>query len=111
MAIDADDNVYTTEFQGNRVQKFSPEWELLNQWGSEGSEDGQFLNPTGIAIDTDGNIYVSESSNHRVQKFTADEEWLLSFGGRGAGSGEFFSAMVLGMQITIFMLPIGDKAG
>ena len=95
VAIDVDDNVYTTEFMGNRVQKFNQAGELLTTWGSEGSEDGQFRNPTGIAIDAEGNIYVSESGNHRVQKFTSDGEWLATWGGRGSGDGQFLSAMVI----------------
>ena len=66
VAIDLNDNVYTTEFRNNRIQKFSSNGELLLQWGSTGTENGQFLNPTGIAIDSKGNVYVSESGNHRV---------------------------------------------
>lgn len=95
IVIDSDDNIYTTEFMGNRVQKFNADGELIVAWGSEGSDDGQFRNPTGIAIDTQGNIYVSESGNHRVQKFTGDGEWLATWGGRGSGDGQFLSAMVI----------------
>ncbi len=78
IAIDSSDNVYVTEFRGNRVQKFTSGGALLAQWGSEGNEDGQFKNPTGITIDRDGNLYISESGNHRVQKFNAGGEWLTS---------------------------------
>ena len=80
IAIDSSDNVYVTEFRGNRVQKFTADGVLVTQWGSEGSGEGQFQNPTGIAIDGDGNVYVSESGNHRVQKFTSDGRWLASWG-------------------------------
>lgn len=95
IVIDSEDNIYTTEFMGNKVQKFAPDGELLIAWGSEGSENGQFRNPTGIAIDVEGNIYVSESGNHRVQKFTSDGEWLATWGGRGSDNGQFQSAMVI----------------
>jgi len=80
IAIDSFDNVYVTEFRGNRVQKFSPDGVLLTGWGSAGTDNGQFRNPTGIAIDGEGNVYVSESGNNRVQKFTAEGEWLASSG-------------------------------
>ena len=36
IAIDSDDNVYVTEFEGHRVLKFAPDGELLAEWGSEG---------------------------------------------------------------------------
>ena len=78
IAIDSSDNVYVTEFRGNRVQKFSFDGVLVRRWGSEGSEDGQFQNPTGIAIDGEGNVYISESGNHRVQKFDSDGNWITS---------------------------------
>ena len=54
IAGDSFGNVYVTEFRGNRVQKFTSEGLLLTGWGSEGSENGQFQNPTGIAIDGEG---------------------------------------------------------
>ena len=100
IVIDSEDNIYTTEFMGNRVQKFNSDGELIIAWGSEGSDDGQFRNPTGIAIDTEGNIYVSESGNHRVQKFTSDGEWLATWGGRGSSDGQFLSAMVITIAIV-----------
>ena len=37
--------------------------------GSEGSNDGQFKYPRGIATSPNGNIYVSDSGNSRVQIF------------------------------------------
>lgn len=95
IVIDSEDNIYTTEFMGNRVQKFNSDGELVIAWGSEGSANGQFRNPTGIAIDSEGNIYVSESGNHRVQKFTSDGEWLATWGGRGSSDSQFLSAMVI----------------
>ena len=98
IAVDASDNVYVTEFQGNRVQKFTADGTLLLQWGGEGDENGQLRNPTGIALDSEGNVYVSESGNHRVQKFAADGEWLATWGSHGSGPGEFFSAMVVAVD-------------
>ncbi len=95
IVIDTEDNIYTTEFMGNRVQKFNASGELIVAWGSEGSGNGQFRNPTGIAIDSEGNIYVSESGNHRVQKFTSDGEWLATWGEQGSADGQFISAMVV----------------
>ncbi len=49
-------------------------YELVGEWGSFGSAEGQFWNPTGIAVDADGNVYVADRDNHRIQKFTAEGE-------------------------------------
>ena len=45
VAVDGEDNVYVTEFFGNRVQKFNSDGLLLAQWGSSGFGDGEFGGP------------------------------------------------------------------
>jgi DNA-binding beta-propeller fold protein YncE len=51
----------------------------LTTWGSRGSGDGQFLNPTGITIDRFGVLYVVDTGNARVQKFNRDGAFLGSW--------------------------------
>jgi len=42
--------------------------------GSEGSGEGQFLAPTGLAVSRTGaRLYVADSNNHRVQYFNRNE--------------------------------------
>jgi len=41
----------------------------LSKWGSQGSGDGQFNSPQGVAVDATGNVYVADSGNHSIQKF------------------------------------------
>jgi tripartite motif-containing protein 71 len=40
----------------------------LTQWGSNGSGDGQFTAPLGVAIDAAGDVFVADYLGHRVQK-------------------------------------------
>ena len=40
IAIDSQDNVYLTEFGGDRVQKFTPDGVFLAQWGGRGADPG-----------------------------------------------------------------------
>ena len=37
--------------------------------GPEGSGDGEFYHPAGIALDGAGNVYVADTYNNRIQKF------------------------------------------
>ena len=41
----------------------------MGKWGTEGSGDGQFAGPNGIAVDGSGNVYVTDYSYNRVQVF------------------------------------------
>lgn len=43
---------------------------LVAEWGSNGSGDGQFVSPYGIAIEDDGRVHVSDYSSYRVQTFS-----------------------------------------
>lgn len=39
-----------------------------------GSGDGQFVQPYGIAVDSSGYIYVADRYNNRIQKFPTAQE-------------------------------------
>ena len=49
--------------------------------GSEGSSEGQFLNPWGVVFaNKTNNIYVADQCNNRVQVFDKDGKYLFKFG-------------------------------
>lgn len=62
---------------------------FVSEWGSQGSGDGEFNDPYGVACDADGNVYVADTGNQRVQKFTSDGTFILKWGSAGSGEGEF----------------------
>ena len=64
---------------------------FLATWGSEGSEDGQFNSPYGIAVDGSGKVYVADSGNHRIQKFSSKGIFLATWGSNGLRNGQFDS--------------------
>src|SRR3989442_9943499 len=70
VAVDSAGNIYVTEPERHRVQKFDAFGAFVTQWGTLGSGDGQFSGPRGIAVDTMGNLYVADYGNSRIQKFT-----------------------------------------
>jgi tripartite motif-containing protein 71 len=60
-------------------------------WGWRGTEDGDFINPGGIAVASDGTVYVVDRSNWRVQYFTPTGSFLGKWGSKGERAGEFIS--------------------
>jgi tripartite motif-containing protein 71 len=54
----------------NQIQKFDSNGKFITKWGSEGTGDGQFQNPSGIAIGSLGNVYVTDWGNNRIQVFS-----------------------------------------
>jgi hypothetical protein len=67
---------------------------VVDEFGSQGSGDGRFETPRGLAVNTaTGDVYVVDDANHRVQRFSSGGEFELAFGslGRTAGSaaGQF----------------------
>ena len=87
VATDADGNVYVADESNNRIQKFTSSGAYITQWGSFGSGNGQFNNPSGVATDAAGNIYVVD--HDRAQKFTSTGIYLTQWGSFGNGNGQF----------------------
>ena len=59
------------------------------KWGTQGSGDGQFSYPSGVAVDGSGNVYVADLGNHRIQKFSSTGVFLTKWGTQGSGNGQF----------------------
>jgi len=49
-------------------------------FGINGSGEGQFNTPHGIAIAPDGTLYIADTSNNRIQHFSATGQYLNSWG-------------------------------
>ena len=90
IAIDDDDNLYVSDINNDRIQKFDSDGTYLDQWGSTGTGDGDFDAPYGVGIDSLGNIYVADSNNHRIQKFDSDGAYVDQWGTQGAADGQLW---------------------
>ena len=63
LAVDAGGNLYVVDTRNCRVQAFTSDGAYVTQWGGQGSADGQFLYPSGIAVDkAKGYVYVVDNS-------------------------------------------------
>jgi len=60
-----------------------------SQFGSEGSDDGQFDDPSSVACNSRGEIVIVDSENHRIQVFDGNGKFMFKFGSQGNGNGEF----------------------
>lgn len=89
VATDLNGNVYVSDVNNHRIQKFSKKGKFMMAFGQRGTSNGQFQSPRGVAVDADGNIYVADTSNHRVQKFDKSGNYVLKWGSLGTGNGQF----------------------
>lgn len=88
MAIDGEGNLYVSD-RGGRIQKFDFSGRILDQWAEQGSANGQFSDPMGIAVDQSNNIFVVDAMNYRIQKFDGEGQFLMKWGEPGDLPGEF----------------------
>jgi sugar lactone lactonase YvrE len=76
VAIDDEGRLYVVDTSAHAVQVYkvlaeadrSPVY--VGRFGAEGTLDGAFEFPNGVAVDTRGRVYVTDLANNRVQVWT-----------------------------------------
>ena len=93
VAVAPDGSVFVTggEWPGDihSVQNLTTTGGFVSEWGSQGSNLGQFQFPRGIAVGREGSVYVADTYNHRIQKFTPSGDFVTGWGTYGSGYGQF----------------------
>jgi hypothetical protein len=81
VAWDRMGNIYIADGMGsnNRVAKFDRDGRFIKQWGSTGSQQGQFNGLKGLATDAQGNVYVADAGNKRIQVFDGEGTFRTEF--------------------------------
>ena len=78
--------VYVCDIGNYRVVMFGLDGSFVWQWGTEGSGEGRFHNPTTVVVNGDEVLVMS---NNRVQVFGLDGSFVRQWGSEGDGAGQF----------------------
>jgi NHL repeat len=110
VGTDPSGNVYTTEQDSPRIQKFDSSGNWQRAWGrnvngfgvfgicttaascqagSGGGLGGEMSVPSAVGADASGDVYVADTANNRIQKFDSAGNWLGAWGKNVAGGGVF----------------------
>lgn len=88
---DSQGNYFIGEYGDfDRVQKFTPDGEFVLQWGTHGSEPGQFRRPQNMAIDEQDRIWIVDACNHRIQVFDTEGQLVTHWGEEGSDVGQLY---------------------
>jgi hypothetical protein len=110
VAWDRAGNIYIADGIGanNRVAKFDKDGKFLQQWGSTGTENGQFTGVKSLAVDANGNVYVADAGNKRIQIFNPDGAYKAQFGNIGT---PLTMCMTSGATQYLYIAHSGDPDG
>lgn len=91
IAVDGSSNVYVSDADNNRVQKFFSDGTFSLKWGGlpTGNGSGQFNATGGIAVDLDQTVYVVDVFNDRIEEFDTSGNFITKGGSNGVGEAQF----------------------
>jgi len=90
IVVAADGSIYVADGHGGqlpgagsqttaRVVKFAADGTYLMEWGTHGSDPGQFRTPHAIDLDSRGRVVVADRGNDRLQVFEPDGTFVEEF--------------------------------
>jgi hypothetical protein len=89
LIITPEGTLLLSDYGNDKIHEFDENGSLIRSFGSAGSGDGQFNNPTELAIGPSNRIYVTDRKNHRIQILERNGTFLKSFGFNGNSDGNF----------------------
>jgi sugar lactone lactonase YvrE len=86
MGRDQNGNIVVLEPHYSRVNHFTPDGRLVEQWGGHGTNQGALAFPRAVAVTASGDVFVSEYGiTERIQRFCAVDRSLGLVIGQGPG--------------------------
>ncbi len=86
ITFDSNNNFYVIS-TNNKILKYSSIGNFINSYGSNGTENGRFNQPSAIVVDASNYLYVADSGSHLIQKFDPNGNFIFSWGSE-IGEGE-----------------------
>jgi len=110
VAWDKAGNIYIAEGMANinRVEKFDKDGRFIRQWGSTGTENGQFRGVKSIVIDANDNVYVADIGNKRIQVFDSNGTFKTAI--LGVGTPQTL-CITKGATQYLYVSHVGDPNG
>ena len=101
--------VFIADTGNHRILQTTIGGDLLREWGTLGSGQGEFQSPSDVAVDSEGNIYVADTSNSRIQKFDSLGEFLKEWPSGNAKS-TFPRGILVDSQDRIYVVNNGGHS-
>jgi len=108
IAVDSSGKIYQASYAEHRVDIFDPDGNLIETWGSPGTDAGKFDEPGGIAVGPSGQVVVADAGSKRVQSFDSDGR-LLARWGTGFYPG-FLAGLAIDGSGNIYTTAEGSKS-
>lgn len=102
--------VWVADTHNYRLQKYSPQGELIEVVGQQGSAPGEFEDPADLVVDEEGRLHVADSGHYRVQVMTAGGEPLFQWKLPDAVPGEHYYAptgLAVGKGRLLYVTDVG----
>jgi sugar lactone lactonase YvrE len=90
VAVGPDGTVYVTDKVNDHIAFYRPDGSH-GAFGSYGPDDGELLDPIGLAVAPDGRLHVYDSQRRDIQVFEPDGTWVDTVGQRVADDGATLS--------------------
>ncbi|NUP90790.1 MAG: SMP-30/gluconolactonase/LRE family protein [Candidatus Sumerlaeia bacterium] len=91
MTFDAEGNLWVADTHYGRILVYSPDGELVRQFGEAGDAPGQMIFPTDVALDGEGHAYVTEYGVRvRILKFTTAGQFVEEWNPKEEATGDDF---------------------
>lgn len=87
VVADKSGNIYVSDVLKSRVQKFSPDGQLLLAFGQPGDRPGDLGRPKHLGVASDGIVYVTDALFYNVQMFDEEGKVIMFFGSGGDHPG------------------------